>query len=212
MKYGHISLGQIEAVINKLGGTNGVNQLLADQIIVKPVAKPQEFKVWKTITIGTFKNKKSLVKAMEKGNHFHGNYWYPKNFIESEEFTIESKERSVDLVLASAEELCFKGANWAQVYACAQELGLEICPDETACQLVMQYGNEDIDHPISIASKFIEQRYGSPGTNYKYVLGIFKSEAGIKNINIDMAELISSQKEERNISCQRELVFIKPRK
>lgn len=212
MKYGHISLGQIEAMINKLGGTNGMNQLLADQVIVKPVAKPQEFKVWKTIKIGTFKDKKVLVKAMDKGNHFHGNYWYPKNFIESEEFTIENKERTIDLVLTSAEELCFKGANWAQTYACAQELGLEICPDEVACQLVMQYGDEQIADPIPIASKFIEQRYGSSGTNYKYVLRVFKHESGVKNLNIDIAEKISSEKEERNISCHGKLVFIKPRK
>ena len=210
-KYSHVDLGQIEAMINKLGGSEGMEQLLAGHLMVKPIAKPQEFAIWKTIKIGTFKSKDNLFKIIEKGKHFHGNYWYPKNFIKSKEFVIEEEEREVDLVLTSAEELCFKGASWAQSYTCAKELGLEVCPDETACQLVLQYGDESILKPIVVASKFIEQRY-EHGVNFKYVLMIFKSEVEIKNLHIEMMEKISSEKHERAISSSRKVVFIKPRK
>ncbi|HPY08955.1 MAG: hypothetical protein ACOX0H_01695 [Patescibacteria group bacterium] len=34
MKYGYLNLGQIEAVVNKLGGMDGVNKFLRDEIIV----------------------------------------------------------------------------------------------------------------------------------------------------------------------------------
>jgi hypothetical protein len=37
MKYGQLTLGQIEAVINKIGGAEGVKALLAGQIVVQSV-------------------------------------------------------------------------------------------------------------------------------------------------------------------------------
>ena len=36
MKYGNINLGQIEAIINKLGGTEGVHKLLSDEMELVP--------------------------------------------------------------------------------------------------------------------------------------------------------------------------------
>ena len=39
MKYGDLSLGQIEAVVNKLGGMDGVNKFLRGELIVSELAR-----------------------------------------------------------------------------------------------------------------------------------------------------------------------------
>ncbi len=36
MKYGELSLGQIEAIVNKLGGMDGVRRLLSGELVVQP--------------------------------------------------------------------------------------------------------------------------------------------------------------------------------
>lgn len=39
MKYGKLNLGQIEAIVNKLGGMDGVDSLLSDEMIITMVTK-----------------------------------------------------------------------------------------------------------------------------------------------------------------------------
>lgn len=48
MKYGELTLGQIEAVVNKLGGMTGVMQLLSEEVAV--VAKPSAPKLLSPFT------------------------------------------------------------------------------------------------------------------------------------------------------------------
>lgn len=45
MKYNDLSLGQIEAIVNKLGGMEGVQNFLSEKIVVKPVVKIYRLKV-----------------------------------------------------------------------------------------------------------------------------------------------------------------------
>lgn len=40
MKYGNLTLGQVEAVVNKLGGMSGVESLLRDELVVSPRPQP----------------------------------------------------------------------------------------------------------------------------------------------------------------------------
>ena len=51
MKYNNWTLGQIEAVFNKLGGDDGVRRFLAGELAIKAIQF--EFKVFKTIKLGT---------------------------------------------------------------------------------------------------------------------------------------------------------------
>ena len=44
MKYGELSLGQIEALVNKLGGMDGVRRFLADELIVSESTVTGTFK------------------------------------------------------------------------------------------------------------------------------------------------------------------------
>lgn len=213
MKYGHVELGQIEAMINKLGGLEGMKQFLAGNLTVKPVAKPQEFAVWQTIQIGTHKDKKSLLKTLEKEELFHN--FYPKHVVEDESFTVENTVREIDLVITSVEELCFKGANFEQVCACAKELGLEICPDETACQIGLQLSKEVLGGNIfTVISNPIDIQYRHESVHYSYILEVaYSTDASKKRISTMMAERTNGEKHETGVSVRQngKLIFVKPR-
>lgn len=214
MKYGHVDLGQIEAMINKLGGSTGMEQFLAGHLTVKPVAKPQEFAVWQTIKIGTCKDKKSLLKNLEKEDLFHN--FYPENVVKEESFTVENTVREIDLVMTSVEDLCFKGANFEQVCACAKELGLEICPDETACQIGLQLSKETLGGNIlTVISNPIDMRYRYESVHYSYILEVYYStDDSKKRISTMMAERTNGEKHEKGVSVRQngKLIFVKPRK
>ena len=64
MKYNELTFGQMEAIVNKLGGMEGVQRFLSGEIVVK--APEQNFKVWKTIKLGTIKNADEFRKALKK--------------------------------------------------------------------------------------------------------------------------------------------------
>jgi hypothetical protein len=51
MKYGELTLGQVEALVNKLGGMEGVQRFLSGELLVSATAKV--WKTWKTIQLGT---------------------------------------------------------------------------------------------------------------------------------------------------------------
>jgi hypothetical protein len=135
MKYKDWSLGEIEAVLNKLGGEEGARRFLAGELVVKPA--PLELKIFKTIKLGTgLKTADDFRKAiMDKGMHF-----YSEDVLSRLISAVAAEETEVDLVVVSIAELGFKnGAYPKQIYARAKELGLQPCPAEVGPQLRLQY-------------------------------------------------------------------------
>ncbi|TSC94583.1 MAG: hypothetical protein CEN87_424 [Parcubacteria group bacterium Licking1014_1] len=58
MKYNDWTLGQVEAVFNKLGGDDGVRRFLAGELVVKPVDR--NWLTWKTIKLGLLESRLSV--------------------------------------------------------------------------------------------------------------------------------------------------------
>lgn len=155
MKYGEITFGQMEAIVNKLGGTEGVKRFLSGETVVK-----QTFKVWKTIKLGTHKDANALRQALcAKGNKI--NVW--ANDIMSEPaFFVTSFEKKIQLVNVSVAELGFKnGATYKDICAKAKELGLELCPNEVGPQLSLQYKDQSQVGWLRIAMEPITDSGGS---------------------------------------------------
>lgn len=100
------------------------------------------FPIWKTITIGTFLNTKELKRAIiDSGFHIGG---WADDILESSNFTLTPKERKVDLVRITPQDLGFHdGAYRTDIYKRALSLGLELCPLEVGPQLRLQY----VDQP-----------------------------------------------------------------
>jgi len=158
MKYNNWTLGQIEAVFNKLGGDDGVRRFLAGELVIKPIQF--EFKVFKTIKLGTgLKTAGDFRKAI-KDNKMRIGDW-ANDILGKPAFTVATEETELDLVVVSVAELGFKdGATREQIYARAKELGLDLCPAEVGPQLRLQYKDQPNGELLVIAMEPITDSDG----------------------------------------------------
>ncbi|MFA5355628.1 MAG: hypothetical protein WC302_02800 [Candidatus Paceibacterota bacterium] len=140
MKYGNVTMGQVEAVINKLGGADGMRRFLSGELVVREIER--KFEIWKTVKLGTgFKTADDFRKSL-KDNGFKISDW--ANYILGKlAFTAATEATEVDLVRVTVAELGFeKGARRDQIYDRAKEFGLELCPPEVGPQLRLQYKDQ----------------------------------------------------------------------
>ena len=89
MKYGELTLGQIEAVVNKLGGMNGVNKLLSGELVVKEMENQRQTSM---VIVDYSQTLAQMIKA--------GNYGWVNNDITQEHFPIAgSGKQEEEIVL-----------------------------------------------------------------------------------------------------------------
>jgi len=160
MKYGELTLGQMEAIVNKLGGMEGVRRFLSGELVVKETE--HQLKVWKTVKLGTgFRTTDDFRKAL-KGNRFNLSDW-ASDILGEPAFTVATEETEVDLVRVTVGELGFKkGAQRDQIYERAKELGFELCPPEVGPQLRLQYQDQPDGEWIFVAMEPILASGGGP--------------------------------------------------
>jgi hypothetical protein len=162
MKYNEFTLGQVEAVFNKLGGTEGVTNFLSGKTIVVKVPSDEKtsFNVWKTIKLGTHKNADEFRKALKK-NGFKIGDW-ANDILGKPAFAVSSVEEEIQLANVSVADLGFKnGANYGDICAKAKELGLELCPNEVGPQLRLQYKDQPKGEWLRIAMEPITDSDGN---------------------------------------------------
>lgn len=140
MKYGELTLGQVEAVVNKLGGMEGIQRLLSGELVISATAKV--WQTWKTVKLGTgLKTADDFRKAVKKAGMKVSNWG--SDILGKPAFTVSTEEMEIELVLTSVAELGFKdGATRKDIYVRAQELGLDLCPTEVGPQLRLQYKDQ----------------------------------------------------------------------
>ncbi len=155
MKYGEINLGQVEAIINKLGGEQGALRFLRGELVIS--VKPIELPVWKTVKLGTCKTPDEYRKALKKAGRSIGD-WGGDIL---GRISCSQEETDLDLVVLTVADLGFKdGACYADICAKASELGLELCPAEVGPALRLQYGDQPKGERLRIAMEAIADRDG----------------------------------------------------
>ena len=172
MKYGKLTLGQVEAVVNKLGGMEGVKRFLSGETVIQ-VAK-DKFTTWKTIKLGTgLKTADDFRRALEDvGVNISD---WANDILGKPAFTVASEETEVDLVKVTVAELGFKkGARHDQIYERVKKLGLELCPAEVGPQLRLQYQDQPNGERILVA---MEPIIASDG--YPLVFNVGRGESGL---------------------------------
>ena len=173
MKYGELNLGQVEAVVNKLGGMEGVKRFLSCETVIQ-VAE-HKFKTWKTIKLGTgLKTADDFCKTL-KDNGFNISGW-ANDILRKPAFTVAAEETEVELVKVTVAELGFKrGARHEQTYERAKEFGLELCPPEVGPQLRLQYQDQPNGERILVAMEPIIVSDGDPDvfSVERYVSGLW---------------------------------------
>jgi hypothetical protein len=163
MKYNDFSLGQIEAVFNKLGGIHGIHRFLRGDTIVQ--AKPREFKIWRSIKVGNYQQD-SLIDEVIFGGKFEQTENLPINkdvyginrlcieMLHSNFFKTYPTECEIDLVVVSPSQLGFSDRTPAEeIYSWAKQLGLELCLPEVGIQLCLQLENQPSFGLVTIAMK-----------------------------------------------------------
>ncbi len=159
MKYGGLTLGQIEAMVNKLGGMEGVRGLLSGDLVV--VEAVRRLKTWKTIKLGTggLKTAGDFRRILRSGK-FEITEW-TSEILGDWAFEVADEETEVDLVRVTVGELGFReGARLKQLYGCAQELGFQLCPPEVGPQLRLQYKDQPKEDSVFVGMEPIAGKGG----------------------------------------------------
>ena len=109
------------------------------------------FKIWKTIKLGTgLKSADDFRQALKGGDFCIGDW--ANDILGKPAFTAVSEEIEVDLIVSSVADLGFKnGATHRDIYKRAQEFGWELCPVEVGPQLRLQYTDQPTGEWLLIA-------------------------------------------------------------
>lgn len=118
--------------------------------------------VWKTITLGTFRDTTTLLNAMDAMGCGIGNS--AAEVLARPAFTVSNRKMTIELFRMSATELGFKSetASLREIYEHAQRFGFELAPAEVAPQLRLQYLDQPIGEFLIIAMEPIRTWAGEP--------------------------------------------------
>jgi hypothetical protein len=165
-KYNELTFGQAEAIVNKLGGMEGVRRFLSGELIVSSPAKV--WKTWRTIKLGTgLKTADDFIKVLKKADCEITDWG--KDIIGKPAFTVATEEMEVELVNVSGAELGFtSNVTRADIYKRAVELGLDLCPNEVGPQLRLQYKDQPEGEWLLVA---MEPIIGSGGGLSVFIVG-----------------------------------------
>ena len=164
MKYNDLTIGQIEAIGNKLGGMEGIQNFLSGKTVVvsAETLNAIPFSVWKSIPLGTHKDADAYRKALKKGGYKIGDWG--NDILGKPAFTVAEKEETIDLVKVTVAELGFKnGATYKEICDAAASRGLKKCPNEVGPALRLAYTDQPAGEWLRIAMDPIA---GSDGDLY----------------------------------------------
>jgi hypothetical protein len=139
----NLTMGQMNAIVKKLGGAERAGRFLRDELIV--TLRPPVFSVWKTIKLGTglktaddFRNAINSAGAKIDLPRYLNNL----DLLDKSVSDVANEEIEVDLVKISVNQLMDGGAEWQNVIMKALNLGLRLCSPEVGPQLLLQYGGQ----------------------------------------------------------------------
>lgn len=135
--------------------------------------EPRQWDVWKTLTLGTgLKTADDFRTSLKADGHNIGDY--ANDILGKPAFTASETKTEVELVLVTVAELGFKsGAKRSDIYAKAQELGLDLCPAEVGPQLRLQYKDQQKGEWILVGMEPITDSDGD-----LLVVGVLRSDDG----------------------------------
>lgn len=152
-----VGKAQEEALKNN-AQLDSANALIAEIKGKKEAIESKErFETWQTIESGG-RSKDDLKKELEERGRKVGDY--AAYLANSEDFKTSEARKSVDLVRPTVEELGLEdGATTEEIYARADELGMDLCEAEDAPHLRAQYDGKE---GMVVAMKQIADPGGSP--------------------------------------------------
>jgi hypothetical protein len=115
--------------------------------------------VWKTITLGIYRDLATVRVALEQAGCAVGDD--VDAMLDSAAFPLAHAPRAIDLVVVSVAQLGFsKEASRAEIFARAKELGLQLCPPEVGPILRLQYPEQPVGEFLRIAMEPVRMANG----------------------------------------------------
>ena len=175
MKYSNLNLGQIEALVNNIGGMDAVERILAGKATVKvalihKLMKAKTFPVYREIEVGG-KSKDELFTKFEVNNMVATRSDYD---IMSQDAWKPGKKEIIRFARVRVRDLGFtEKPTIADIWARIKQLGHSLCEpcDGPAIRLALKDPSER--GVCLIAMKQITDSHGSP---YVFGLGSFRSK------------------------------------
>jgi hypothetical protein len=161
-----VTLVQLKAIINKLGGQENFQRLLACNSVnvafsdgkAEVVATDPVTSIWKTITIGNIARDNFIPTLKERGINISD---WSADMMEQSAFTVANQKEQIDLVNVSITELGFDEATrYDAICARAKKHGLELCPPEVGPQLRLQYLDQPLGEWLRVAIEAIRDSDG----------------------------------------------------
>jgi hypothetical protein len=116
--------------------------------------------VWKTISLGNFKNVDEIFKAFIRDGLKMDEC--ASNILRSPQFVISSTKIEIQLVCVSVFDLGFEeGASYQNICDKAKEFRLEPCPSEVGPQLRLQYKDQPFGEWLRVAMEPISDTEGN---------------------------------------------------
>jgi hypothetical protein len=181
MKYGELNLGQIEAVVNKLGGMDGVNRLLADELTISPknpnapaLTTEQKFAKWRNFLIGGVA-KKALLARVKSG--YEVGTW-AEDMTKQNAFTTLDAEEEIETIILAVSDFGYERqpttaelfdptrlAEWSKQNAHRLPEGyvVDLLPAEAGLHIRDQYKDQPKGEVLWIAMERITDSGGGPG-------------------------------------------------
>ncbi len=151
IKYSRLSLGEIEAIVNKLGGMEGVKRFLAGTV--------ESIVVWKTIKLGLHQTPEAYEVTIDKTSFRIGNY--ARQILKK--IAVSETVVELDLCVMTVAELGFKrNARYDAICARIVEIGGQLCPAEVGPALRLHYDDQPYGEWNILAMEAIADSDGDP--------------------------------------------------
>lgn len=153
MKYPKMDWGTMEAVVNKLGGVEGVNKFLRGDLTVS--SGKRAFKVWKTLKSKTgLKSLEDFKRVLEDIGGRIDDMDY--DILSKVVLKFDQEEKEIAFVIVSPADLGFtQEVKLSDFYRKVQNVGLKRCSIEDVLRLRMNYWQQQKDEWLMVATEHI---------------------------------------------------------
>jgi len=163
MKYGEATMGQFEAVINKLGGMEGLKRFLSGESVIK--AAKNIFSVWRTLSTGGV-SKADLLKRLKDGDVYVSDW--ARDIMGKPAFKTSAEPQEISFVRLKVADLGFtQGPTTKELFARAKAQGFDLCEAEDGPHLRLSLIDQPRGDWFWVAMEPILDSVGVP-----YVFGV----------------------------------------
>jgi hypothetical protein len=126
------------------------------------VKTASELPIWKSITVGLHRGVNAVRNALDEAKIAIGDS--ADEILGRPAFTFAGERQQLNLVVLSVAELGFgaQGGTLGDIHARAIRIGFELCPEEVAPQLRLQYRNQPAGEFLHVAMKPQSTYRGDP--------------------------------------------------